>query len=502
MATAAANAVINAFQKPEFSYSFPATAGIQGKTRQFGVCVPALTFLKILRLDDQGTPLERSQRLVNMGRAKKFANYLVSRYRAGKAFVMPPLLGTVACDEGVAEPVFEPMSDKSYSVGMLHVDMASVIMNWDGQHRSVGLKIACEIEPELNAMSVNMILTTGLTLEERQQLFVDVNKHASKTSASINTIYDHESKASRLALEVSEEFPFQGLVEYERNVISAKSELAYPIKAIEDATKLLLNLKPKDKEISAEQTQLAKDFWLKASNESGWGALGALGVSLAERREKKIDTHVVMLKAFGLFGQKALEQWGSLDKIPFEKLSGVNFNRLGGDFLGRCVRRSDNTMMVDKQAIILTANRLLLATGTPLVQAHIEVEQANFGDFENPTLPVPELPKEPKKKLDRQSKYIKVENLTKIYAELELFDWTDEQKEEARDKVTMVLNEYAEDWAVETHHAKALLSLHTEIANRREECENEASKTMLNIRSLRAWTRSLLVGIVMKSDIE
>lgn len=468
----------------DFNYEFTAMRGIQAGRCFYMTNVPMRVLVKMLRIDDRGSVLERSQRTVNESRAKKFAQYLINN---PTSFVIPSLTGVIDLESGTQFDFVA--SEFNPEIGKLVVSMDSTIKLFDGQHRSSGIVHALAEKPELAQNTVSIQLYIGMSLEDRQLAFSDINQNIAKPSASISAAYNHRDAMPRFAVQLATDTgsPFYLLVDFEKNTVSSKSMELFPLKTIQDATVMFLGLgkNPSDKDLTKEVKQRALDFWKKAASAQGWRNI--LPSDSKWWREDKINTHTVMLKATALAGKIAAQTFGGLDKVDFTKWHDLDFRRNSDDFMGRCIRQSDYTMQVDKQAQELTANKLLLALGCPLPPSMASLERNLFGEFEQPKLPEP-----PKPKLDRQSKYATEARQKKILENaFSTESFTPEQQEEATEKLEQVMREWSESMEVTVEQARNLMRLgtHLDEVHQSESDTDNYLKILLNIRKIRAHVR-------------
>ncbi|KOO13196.1 hypothetical protein AKJ18_19865, partial [Vibrio xuii] len=167
--------------------------------------------------------------------------------------MLPSLTGAI--DE---HPEF--IESEYANVGLLKINMDSDIFLFDGQHRTTGIIDAIKSNVDLRGHNVPMMLFAGMTLEERQQAFADINGHAVKPSTSISDTYNQRDALPKLVVEMAKELSvFENLVDFERNVIGKNSEYMFPIKILKDATARLLGVKP-SADLTDEQRDIAREF--------------------------------------------------------------------------------------------------------------------------------------------------------------------------------------------------------------------------------------------------
>ncbi|EEF0768674.1 DGQHR domain-containing protein [Salmonella enterica subsp. enterica serovar Berta] len=277
----------------EYTMDFPATVGMQGKTLILFLTIPGRILSRVLSSDSLGHALERSQRELNKKRAKKFHDYLVSAMENETPFIIPPLVGN--CDSFVE---YETIGNTN--VGMAKFPMDAVIKLFDGQHRAKGIIDFCSAYR--NDISVPIMLTQQLPLKTRQQFFSDINNNVSKPAAAINMVYNgRDDLAQQLVAFLRKHHLFSALVDFEHNVVPAKSFYWISFKAICDATQKFIG--DGDTTLSPEAVS---DIW------NAWLNLTALeeirvGTAQAEYKKDYIQFHAVMINAFGFAVQRLRE---------------------------------------------------------------------------------------------------------------------------------------------------------------------------------------------------
>ncbi|MFV0449828.1 MAG: DNA sulfur modification protein DndB [Vibrio sp.] len=338
-----------------YFYNLPAAIGVQAGRCFYNLSIPMGVLVKLLRVDS-GHVLDRSQREVNLTRAKKVARYVTEN---PDSFIIPTVTGVVETPEGVAAPTFEKGSHDC--IGVLNISMDCELKLFDGQHRATGIAYALETNPNLRSQSVPVMLFTEMTLAERKLAFTDINQNVSKPAQSLSDAYNSRDPLPQFAIELATTLPcFKELVDFERNTISAKSEYLFPLKTIKDATALLLS--GNTKEISEPNKDLARLFWTRVSESMSWGGLFFGNKTTQEIRKTTIATHSVMINAMGLAGSIISAQ-ESIENVDFSGLSKLDYSKSSPDFMRRCIEPETGRMKADKTAIKLCAIRLLQAIG-------------------------------------------------------------------------------------------------------------------------------------------
>ena len=382
----------------EHIYTFAAAVGHQHKIF-FNINVPFRVMVKLLRIDDAGSTMERSQRTVNEKRAKAVCDYIISNVKNNTPFIIPTVTGYIDSSRASGSASFVDSASQCdlgnthvgfSSVGLLVVGVDAEFKLFDGQHRSRGVALALEEiwnnrnkpgyeDLDLNALSVPVMTYLDLTLEERQTFFSDINMNMAKPQASIGIAYDHRDPLARFAVEIAQELPFKGLVELERNTISKKSEKLFPMKTIRDLVKSLMGLGTKysSEDITEERKEFVRDVLARFSRPMGWSALEFTG-EVSELRETSIVTHTVMLKAVAEAAKTVNAQFAGFEGVDFSKLSSLDYGRTHGDFIGRCIDPVSKTMRMNQTGINLTANKLVITLDATLDPSARALEKQYF----------------------------------------------------------------------------------------------------------------------------
>jgi len=357
-------------------YTLPAARGIQAGRCFYNLAMPMRILVNMLRIDD-GETMERSQRLVNLNRARKVSQYMLDNR---ESYIIPCLTGVIDIDSTSPDSVkFNPLGEETF-VGELSIPMDAELKLFDGQHRASGIRLAIKEAAELGQDSVPLLLFVDMTLAERKMAFTDINQNVSKPAQSLSDAYNSREVLPQLAVELANELNcFKGLVDFERNTITAKSDYLFPLKTIKDATATLLGLSAKATQISDAHREVAKVFWQSLSDALQWGGLWMGDEQPATVRLETIKTHTVMIKAYALAGQLMLCQIGDVHELPYERLTSLNFSRDSNDFMRRCIQPETCRMLSDSTAIRLTANKLLMQCNVPLTPENRQLEKEFFG---------------------------------------------------------------------------------------------------------------------------
>ncbi|HGV9306074.1 TPA: DNA sulfur modification protein DndB [Vibrio fluvialis] len=354
---------------------FPASRGVQAGRDYFITSIP-MTYLKRLMAFDTGNVLDRSQREVEVPRAKKIAAYIESAVNGSEFYVLPTLTGTVDKVNFV---------EVQNGVGVLEIGMDAVIHLFDGQHRATGIIDAVSRLAELQD-TISVLLYPNLTLHERQQAFADINDNVKKPNKAIATVYNHRDPLAQLAVKLATTCEvFLDRVDFEKNLITGNSTYSFSIKAIKDATREMLGLKAGQAPLS-EQERDALIMWDAWADALGWNMIDDLGAE--QHREKYITTQGVMLNVVGIVSRIALEHYGDAELAAeaIKALDEVEERLERGFWCGRLVSAEGKTLAA-KRNKYLAANLWLKLLNVPLPQYNAELE-AELGGYTPPIVEI------------------------------------------------------------------------------------------------------------------
>lgn len=334
-----------------FTFSLPSVQGVQGG-RQFYLASVPFSALERIVLIDEGSVLKRSQRELNKRRARKIAKYLIEN-KTG--FVLPALTGIIS------HPSLKFESAGNSNAGQLVVPMSSEIKLFDGQHRAAGIIQAIAEQPELRHHMIPMQLFTNMDLSERQQAFSDINSNAKAVSGSLNSAYCHRNEHDQLLIAaVTNAKSLKGRIDMERNAVTATSEYLFSLKAIIEASKILLGLSPKG-EVTTDGAKLAAHFWDAVSGPVHWRNDG---LSSREGRLSFITYHSAGINALALAGKDAIIR-GQLEGFS-ASLGNIDFHRDAECWRDKCVNEKGN-IIKNPSSMKATADYILTETSAVAV---------------------------------------------------------------------------------------------------------------------------------------
>lgn len=341
----------------QFSFTLPATRGIQGDNIVYMISMPMRILARIVKRDDAGDVMDRSQREANKKRAQSIADYIKNANNNKSAYIIPSLIGNV--DQYID---FIP-SELSDMVGVVKIPMAANIKLFDGQHRELGIDMFIRNNSGCSD-TVSLMLTENLTLDMRQQFFSDINNNASKPAAAISMAYNNKDPLTVLAMQLAENVPgLSGNVDFEHNVVPVKSSKLISFKALYDATKKMLGLRGTSAPGTSDR-DTALLLWSAWAQLMGWQDLAADDAA-REYRKEALGLHGVMINAIGTATAAMLK-----DNTPAEVAALIeNAAQPDGDihyidsfahaeWHGICVDGQTGTVKADRRAIEATGAKL------------------------------------------------------------------------------------------------------------------------------------------------
>lgn len=349
--------------KGKMKVKFPAMQATIGQ-RTYYACVIRLDEIPIMfRFTDwiEFTPEDRAQRVLNNDRIPVIASYILDHE---DGYLFSSITASYQC-----VPHFEPVSTDG--LGFLEMDLgeAKFVIN-DGQHRCAAIAQAIKENPALGGESISVLLFPYESRERVQQMFADLNRHVVKTNNATNIIFDHRDTLGRVTKEVCERVPaFQGLVDKEHQSLPARSEKAFTLYSLYDATKELVA----DKANSAdggfdELVMAAVEYWTTVSSfMPDWLKVRNREIRPIELRQENISTHSVVLRALGGVGADLLKRYPADWKNRLANLKAVNWSKRNRDWENVCMVA--NSVVANRQARVATKAYLKRKLGIPVSES-------------------------------------------------------------------------------------------------------------------------------------
>lgn len=142
--------------------------------------------------DDEIGPELRAQRVLNKTRLPEMAHYILDNR---ETYTFSAI--TASVDSLVK---FEPLVDQGQgkNLGLLHIPMSAKFIINDGQHRRAAIEMALRENPELGDETIAVVFFLDVGLERCQQMFADLNRHATPPSKSLAAVDHHWDDIGKL----------------------------------------------------------------------------------------------------------------------------------------------------------------------------------------------------------------------------------------------------------------------------------------------------------------
>ena len=350
-------------------FVFGAVRGIQAGREFFVVMCPLRQIPRLFLFAEEELPPElRAQRNLSQARVPSIAKYIVDN---PTEYVFSSLAASVD-----GETHFDPHGeDPKGDIGLLSIPMSARIVINDGQHRRAAIEEALKQAPHLGRETISVVFFRDLNLSKCQQMFADLNRHATRPTRSLSILYDHRDPLAQLVRRLTVEVPtFKDFTEMEKTSIPNRSVKLFTLNSLYQATSLLLRRAGQDAS-SQEGYDTARKFWtVLGSVIPEWERVRLREISSSWLRKHFVHAHGVTLQALGRVGGDLLrihpEDWeGHLDHLSKLDWSRDNTELWQGRALvsGRMTKGERN--------VVLIANVIKGAWGISLTSDEERIEK-------------------------------------------------------------------------------------------------------------------------------
>jgi len=180
-----------------------------------------------VRFDEEHTDKKPSQRPLQPRHAQAIADYVLSER---ENYVLGALVYAVENS---------PAFDGKRGVGELVLDPADMYWSIDGQHRHRGLQLAIADDPALGDEVSAVLIYVEPDLDNRRQMFADMNGKAKRVTRSQNVFFDSRDVFSRVARQLALEEPLAKHVEFHSASPKRGSQLWITLVALQDIARAL-----------------------------------------------------------------------------------------------------------------------------------------------------------------------------------------------------------------------------------------------------------------------
>lgn len=346
----------------EFNYSFPAVKGIQAGREYYISMVPLKLLSKLFPGDDDiVAPEHRAQRKINETRIPEIKKYILENR---ETYVFSALSASI-------DGKFSFVASENENMGTLLVDMSSVFLINDGQHRKAAIEAAMLEDATLGDETISIVFFADAGLARSQQMFTDLNKHAVKTSNSLSTLYDSRDAVAVATKEVIAAVPFfKRFTDKERDILGKNSSNLFTLNMIYKANLKIVHIDNCDK----KATRFLINYWKTvAENITEWQDVMNRSLTKKDLRENYIITLAITLTALGKLGRYFYDNPKVNMAVSLKKLEKIDWSRSNEDWLGRMIRE-DGKVMNSEEAVTLTCSKIKQLIGIPLSKDELAKE--------------------------------------------------------------------------------------------------------------------------------
>lgn len=351
-------------------YSFTAMRGIQAGKAFFVLLCPLKLVPKLFRFDDESVPPElRAQRVLNRARVPQIARYIADN---PQEYILSSLCASV---DGEVE--FEPVQEQGAmrNVGVLHIGMSCTILINDGQHRRAAIEEAIKERPEIGDESISVVLLADGGLTRSQQMFADLNVHATRPTKSIRLLYDHRDEFAQLTRDTVQKVPlFREFTDLESTSLSNRAMKLFTFSSLHQANGLLFD-RPRNGAPQPDNLATAIAFWEEViRNMPDWQAVQSRKANSSDLRRDYVHAHGIALQAIGSAGAQLLDEHPKDWKKKLSGLKQIDWSRSNIELWeGRALHAGK----ISKSALTvgLVANIVRQALGLKLNEDALELER-------------------------------------------------------------------------------------------------------------------------------
>ncbi len=351
----------------KFSYRFPAVRGVQAGREYYISMVPLKLLSRLFPSENEIVlPEYRAQRRINEARIPEIKKYIIDNR---DSYVFSALSASID-----GQFAFSSLSESD--VGILEVDMESVFLINDGQHRKAAIIAAMEEDPSLERETISIVFFADEGLARSQQMFTDLNKHAVKTSNSLSTLYDARDEIAVATKNIIDAVPFlKRFTDKERDILGKNSSNLFTLNMVYKANLKILH----GDRCSADDAAFLLRFWsLLADNIVEWKEVLEKTLTKKALRENYIVTLAITISAFGKLGRYFYDHREIDMEEYLYRLRSIDWLRSNPDWIGRTLR-DNGKVLNSEESIALTCAKIKLEIGIPLTKEEDQREELIFG---------------------------------------------------------------------------------------------------------------------------
>lgn len=337
-----------------FSYNFPAVKGVQAGREYYISMVPLKLLSRLFPAEEEIVlPEHRAQRRINEARIPEIKQYILDNR---DSYVFSALSASI-------DGEFKFSAYDGSDVGVLTVDMESVFLINDGQHRKAAIEAAMKEDPTLENETISLVFFEDAGLARSQQMFTDLNKHAVKTSNSLATLYDSRDEIAVATKTIIDAIPFfRRFTDKERDILGKNSSNLFTLNMMYKANQKILH----GDQCSSEDEQFLLSFWsCVSSNIIEWQEVLDRTLTKKALRENYIVALAITISAFGKLGRYFYDNRQYEMQDYLRALRQIDWLRSNPDWVGRTIR-DNGKVLNSEEAISLTCAKIKLLIGLPL----------------------------------------------------------------------------------------------------------------------------------------
>lgn len=346
-----------------FSYHFPAVKGLQAGREYYISMVPLKLLPRLFPKEEEIVlPEYRAQRRINEVRIPEIKNYILNNRGT---YVFSALSASIDGDFK-----FTPYMDTD--IGIFEVDMESIFLINDGQHRKAAIEAAMKEDTSLEKETISIVFFSDEGLARSQQMFTDLNKHAVKTSNSLATLYDSRDEIAVATRQVIDAIPFfKRYTDKERDILGKNSSSLFTLNMIYKANQKIMH---SEKCSSVDADFLLKYWQLVSDNITEWQEVLNKSLTKKALRENYIVALAITISAFGKMGRFFYDnaEYKMFDYLS--KLKQIDWLRSNNIWVGRTIRENGKVLN-SEEAISLTYAVIKREIGLPLTKDEKQKEK-------------------------------------------------------------------------------------------------------------------------------
>ena len=346
-----------------FSYHFPAVKGIQAGREYYISMVPLKLLSRLFPAEEEIVlPEYRAQRRINEARIPEIKNYILDNR---DTYVFSALSASID-----GEFKFTPYMDTD--VGIFEVDMESIFLINDGQHRKAAIEAAMKEDPSLEKETISIVFFNDEGLARSQQMFADLNKHAVKTSNSLATLYDFRDEIAVATKRVIDAIPFfKKYTDKERDILGKNSSSLFTLNMIYKANQKIMH----GENCSDSDAAFLLEYWeLVSDNIVEWQEVLNKTLTKKDLRENYIVTLAITISALGKLGRFFYDNSNYNMNEYLPKLQQIDWLRSNSIWVGRTIRKNGKVLN-GEEAISLTCSVIKREIGIPLTKEEQQKEK-------------------------------------------------------------------------------------------------------------------------------